>query len=197
MDGHQLDERDIARLVGLAADGDAAAFAAIYDAYAPRVRQFLRRQAVDAELAEELSQKTFMKIIEALPRYRQRGLPFGAWVFRVARNTLIDHRRTAHPAVSLDAADELPATRFSDAGDPAFAAERDDDSIRLRAALDRLPADQREVLVYRFFAELSPAETASAMGRSCGAVRVLQHRALVNLRGLLQPAGTPLAEPAR
>ncbi len=164
------------------------AFSAIYDAYAPRVRRFLRHQPIDADLAEDLLQRTFVKMIEALPRYDERGLPFGAWVFRIARNALIDHWRTAHPAVSLDLALDRPA----EGGDPADAAEREDDQARLRVALDTLPAEQREVLIWRFFAELSPAETAILMGRTNGAVRILQHRALTNLRSQLAGAAVPI-----
>jgi RNA polymerase sigma-70 factor, ECF subfamily len=185
MDAHLDDEAAINALVGRAAAGDAAAFAGLYDAYAPRLRRFLRHQLGDADVAEELLQRTFVKMIEALPRYRSRGLPFGAWVFRIARNAVIDHRRTAHPGVPLDEA----LDRASDEGDPVAAAERGHDRARLRAALDALPADQRDVLVWRFFADLSPAETAALMGRSDGAVRVLQHRAVVALRGILEPAG--------
>lgn len=165
--------------------GDSAALADIYDAYAPRVRRFLRHQLGDGDLAEELLQRTFVKMIEALPRYETRGLPFAAWVFRIARNAVIDHRRTAHPAIPLDRTLDRP----SDRGDPVTAAERVQDRETLRAALDALPPDQRQVLVWRFFAELSPAETAVLMGRSNGAVRILQHRALVSLRQILEPAG--------
>lgn len=165
-------------LVRRAAAGDAAAFAELYDAYAPRVRRFLRHQLDDPDVAEDLLQRTFVKMIEALPRYRERGLPFGAWVFRIARNAVIDHRRTSRPAEPIEAALDQPAT----AGDPALEAERSVEAMRLRIALDELPADQREVLVWRFFAELSPAETAALMGRSNGAVRTLQHRALQALR---------------
>ena len=174
-------------VVGRAAAGDPAAFACLYDAYAPRVRRFLRHQLGDADLAEELLQRTFVKMIESLPRYQSRGLPFGAWVFRIARNAVIDHRRTSHPAVSLEATAERP----SDVGDPVASAERDQDRAQLRTALDALPPDQREVLVWRFFAELSPAETAVLMGRSNGAVRVLQHRAMVSLRELLTRDADP------
>jgi RNA polymerase sigma-70 factor (ECF subfamily) len=186
---HSLhDEAAIDALVRRAAAGDAAAFAGLYDTYAPRVRRFLRHQLGDGDVAEDLLQRTFVKMIEALPRYRSRGLPFGAWVFRIARNAVIDHRRTAHPGVPLDEAID----RASDAGDPVAAAEQDQDRVVLRRALDALPADQREVLVWRFFAELSPAETAVLMGRSNGAVRVLQHRALAALRGILGPAGAEM-----
>jgi RNA polymerase sigma-70 factor, ECF subfamily len=181
MDDARRDDAAIDELVRRAAEGDAAAFAELYDVYAPRVRRFLRHQLGDADVAEELLQRTFVKMIEALPRYRPRGLPLGAWVFRIARNAVIDHRRTTHPSLPLETAAERP----TEAGDPVAAAERHDDRDRLRAALDALPPDQREVLVWRFFADLSPAETAVLMGRSNGAVRILQHRALASLRGSL------------
>jgi RNA polymerase sigma-70 factor, ECF subfamily len=184
MDDSLPDDVAIDALVRRAATGDGTAFAGLYDAYAPRVRRFLRHQLGDADLAEELLQRTFIKMIEALPRYHARGLPFGAWVFRIARNVAIDHRRTAHATVSLDAA----LDRASDTDDPVAAAERHQDRAALRAAMDSLPADQREVLLWRFFAGLSPAETAVLMGRSNGAVRILQHRALTSLRGRLDPA---------
>ncbi len=192
MDGDPLDDATVDGLVGRAAAGDALAFAEIYDAYAPRVRRFLRHQTADIDLAEELLQRTFVKMIEALPRYRQRGLPFGAWVFRIARNALIDHRRTSHPAVSLDVAADLADDRSAAAGDPVLAAERADDRARLCTALDKLPPDQRDVLVWRFFANLTPAETAALMGRSNGAVRILQHRALASLRRHLGRADASL-----
>lgn len=188
MDERSLDSITLDELVSRAVGGDAAAFSGIYDEFSPRVRRFLRHQPIDADVAEELLQRTFLKMIEALPRYNQRGLPFGAWVFRIARNALTDHWRTLHPAVSLDAAADRPA----EGGDPVSCAEREQDRADLRAALAHLPADQREVLVWRFFADLSPAETAALMGRSNAAVRVLQHRALTRLRDQFQPARAAL-----
>jgi RNA polymerase sigma-70 factor (ECF subfamily) len=193
MDDRAPDDAAADALVRRATAGDSAAFAEIYDAYAPRVRRFLGHQLGNADLADELLQRTFIKMIEALPRYQSRGLPFGAWVFRIARNAVIDHRRTNHPAIPLDLAAERP----SDGGDPVSTAERAQDRDLLRAALDELPSDQRQVLIWRFFAELSPAETAAIMGRSNGAVRVLQHRALVSLREILGPADARAREDVR
>lgn len=181
MDDRQPTDAAIDALVRRAAAGDGAAFASLYDLYAPRVRRFLRHQLGDPDVAEELVQRTFLKMIESLPRYRSRGLPFGAWVFRIARNAAIDHRRTDHPLAPLDAAGD----RAAPDGDPALTAERAADAAELRAAMEALPGDQREVLVWRFFADLSPAETAALMGRSNGAVRILQHRALVALREIV------------
>ena len=180
------DATAIDTLVRGAAAGDAVAFAGLYDAYAPRLRRFLRHQTGDVQVAEDLLQQTFMKMIEALPRYRSRGLPFGAWVFRIARNLVIDRRRTAHPAAPIEAAADRP----SDGDGPERAAERSDERARLIAAMDALPADQREVLVWRFFGELSPTETAALMDRSQEAVRSLQHRAILALRAQLGGDGT-------
>lgn len=182
-------------LVQRAQAGEAAAFAAIYEDLAPGVLRFLCHQLGDPDRAEELMQRTFVKVIEALPRYRRRrGVPFRAWVFRIARNAVIDEHRTDHPALPLDAAPE----QASDAPGPErlveAAAERDE----LLAALELLPADQHDVIVYRFFGELAPHEVAPLLHRSEGAVRILQHRALRRLRGLLSPTvATALAEGAR
>jgi RNA polymerase sigma-70 factor, ECF subfamily len=178
------DAAAVERLVPRAAGGDAAAFAALYDHFAPRVRRFLRYRVGDAELAEDLLQQTFLKMIEALPRYHQTGVPFGAWVFRVARNLVIDELRTAHPAAPLELADDRPCL----ADDPVVEAIRADDRERLLAAMKMLPTDQRDVLAWRFLAELSPAETAVLMGRNTEAVRSLQYRAICAMRTLLGDA---------
>lgn len=180
----QHDAAVVDGLVGRASGGDAAAFAALYDLFAPRVRRFLRHQVGDADHAEDLVQQVFLKMIEALPRYRSTGAPFGAWVFRIARNLVIDARRTAHPAAPIELAEDHAAPD----GDPVLAAVRADERTRLLAAMDGLPADQRDVLSWRFLAELSPAETAVLMDRSEEAVRSLQHRALIALRGRLAVA---------
>ncbi len=178
----QDDAAAIDGLVRRATGGDAAAFAALYDHFAPRLRRFLRRQVRGDDHVEDIVQQVFVKMIEALPRYRATGVPFGAWVFRVARNLVIDERRTAHPAAPI----ELAANHVAAGEDPLVAAIRSDDRERLLVAIDLLPADQRDVLVWRFLAELSPSETAVLMGRSSEAVRALQHRAIVALRAGLE-----------
>jgi RNA polymerase sigma-70 factor (ECF subfamily) len=174
---------EIEQLVRRAREGDEAAFAAIYDAFAPRLYRFFCFRVPGPELAEDLTQQVFVKMIEQLPNYRHQGAPFAAWVFRIARNIWIDQHRTSHPATPLES---LAESAEGEPG-PEELALQAVDSERVRAALDRLPDDQREVVVCRFFAELSPAETAALMGRSEGAVRVIQHRALVALRRMLAP----------
>jgi RNA polymerase sigma-70 factor (ECF subfamily) len=174
---------EIEKLVRRAREGDEAAFTAIYGAFATRLYRFFCFRVPSPELAEDLTQQVFVKMIEQLPNYRHQGAPFAAWVFRIARNVWIDQHRTSHPATPLES---LPESAEGQPG-PEELALRTLDLERVTAGLHRLPDDQREVVVCRFFAELSPAETAALMGRSEGSVRVTQHRALVALRRMLAP----------
>ena len=172
----QDDETQV--LVERAQSGDGAAFAALYDVFAPRIYRFFRFRVSTAESAEDLTQRVFLKMIEQLPRYEPRGIPFAAWVFRVARNAWIDEDRTARPTVPLGLLTEAAATTAG----PHEAAVAAIESETLRTAVETLPADQREVIAARFFAGLSCRETAVLMARSEGSVRVIQHRALAALR---------------
>jgi RNA polymerase sigma-70 factor (ECF subfamily) len=165
-------------LVERAQGGDGAAFAALYDVFAPRIYRFFRFRVITAESAEDLTQRVFLKMIEQLPKYEPRGIPFAAWVFRVARNAWIDEDRTARPTVPLGVLVEAAATTVG----PHEAAVAAMESETLRTAVATLPPDQREVIASRFFAGLSCRETATLMGKSEGSVRVLQHRALAALR---------------
>jgi RNA polymerase sigma-70 factor (ECF subfamily) len=188
----QHDPVAVDALVRRAGAGDTAAFAALYDLFAPRVRRFVRHRTRDTDRAEDLVQQTFLRMIEALPRYRCTSVPFGAWVFRIARNLVIDDRRAEHPSAPI----EIAIGRTAATDDPVAEAIRSDDRTRLLIAVDGLPADQREVLVCRFLAELTPGETAILMRRSPEAVRALQHRAILALRALLadhDAAGTEVA----
>jgi RNA polymerase sigma-70 factor (ECF subfamily) len=167
--------------------GDEAAFLAVYRTYAPAVYRFCRARAPHPADAEDLLQQTFLRVVEALPRYEDRGLPFGAWLFRIARSVTVDQHRRRRDDVSLEIETER-ATAAADA--PAHdLAERE----LLRAALAALTPDQREVVRLRFFADLSARETGLLLGRDEAAVRALQWRALAALRRVLDsPAPTPV-----
>jgi RNA polymerase sigma-70 factor (ECF subfamily) len=173
-----LHEAAVDRVVARAVAGDTAALADIYDRFAERVYRFLLLHAREPADAEDLLQRTFLKVIEGLPRYEARGLPFGAWVFRIARNTVIDHERTRHDHATLDAVIE----RHDERRGPAELAETADEQAAVLAALVLLTPDQREVITYRFFAGLSPREIGLLMDKREGSVRALQFRAMETLR---------------
>jgi len=169
---------ETARLVERAKSGDRAAFGSLYDDFAPKLFRFFRYRGTPPEAAEDLTQRVFVKLIESLPRYRASGTPFEAWLFRVARNAWIDEDRRRRPSVPIEALAESPSPADGPDAVTFDALERE----LVRRAVAQLPRDQREVVACRFFAGLSPAETAAQIGRSEGAVRSLQHRALGALR---------------
>ena len=167
-------------LVERAKAGDAGAWEALYDEYAPRIYRYLLARAPEPADAEDLLQRVFVNVIESLPRYEQRGLPFGAWLFRIARNTAIDFARTRRSTIPLEASVDRP----DDSPGPAALAERAAERTQIRAALATLTDEQRDVILYRFFAGLSPSEIGALMGKREGSIRALQFRALESLRRL-------------
>ncbi len=173
-----MDDETLDRLVTDAKRGDREAFGRIFDAYAGPIHRFIASRVNSPSDAEDLTQLVFVKALEALPRYEARGIPFGGWLFRLARNAIIDQIRTRRDHLSLVAA----TTRETDDAGPEAQAALQEDLDRVARALTELTDDQREVIELRFFAGLSVLETAVAMGRQEGTVRGLQFRAIAALR---------------
>jgi RNA polymerase sigma-70 factor (ECF subfamily) len=181
------DEVAIDRLVEMAKAGDAEAFGRLFDHYAEQVYRYVASRVHRPADAEDLTQTVFVKALEALPRYEARGVPFGGWLFRLARNTVIDFVRTRHDHPDIDSLVERAATdRGPD--DLALTKQRIEEMAR---ALDDLTDEQREVIALRFFAGLSAREAAAAMGKQEGTIRGLQFRAVAALRRRLDSAEGP------
>lgn len=182
MSDWQQDEE--AHLIQQARQGDAGAYGQIYDRYAPRVFRFLFAHLDNRLDAEDLTEEVFLRVWQNLPTYRQRGIPFSGFVFRVARNALYDHyRQLRRRGTVAEIHEEWPAAEQSD---PAQSVAQQLERRDLLRKLAGLSEDYRTVLSLRFLAGLSAEETAQAMSRSNGAIRVLQHRALAALRSLLE-----------
>jgi RNA polymerase sigma-70 factor (ECF subfamily) len=170
--------------------GDAEAFGALYEAYAPAVFRFLFSHLDDRLDAEDLTEEVFLRVWQSLPRYQPRGLPFASFLFRAARNGLYDHYRQAgrrgYEQRIEDHDDDRRDLPAGEDSDPAHALHVAHERDRLRSRLQHLGEDQRLVVSLRFLAGLSYEETALALGKSEGAVRVIQHRALTALKKLLE-----------
>ena len=180
-----LDDAAIERLVHEAQAGDAWAFGRLFDHYHLPVYRFVASRVRRPSDAEDLTQLVFVKALEALPRYESRGIPFGGWLFRLARNAVIDFVRTSHEhadlAQSVDRAD-------ANAGPDELAVTRQEiDAVG--TALSTLTEDQRDAIALRFFAGLSAREAAEVMGKQEGTVRGLQFRAIAALRRAARDRG--------
>jgi RNA polymerase sigma-70 factor (ECF subfamily) len=174
----RLDDEALDRLVLEAKGGDPGAFGRLFDEYHEPVYRFIANRVNRPSDAEDLTQLVFVKALEALPRYEVRGVPFGGWLFRLARNTIIDHARTRHDHAELDAA----AERATDEAGPDEVTLLRQDLDAVARALADLTDEQREAIELRFFAGLSAREAAEAMGKQEGTVRGLQFRAIASLR---------------
>lgn len=173
---------DETSLIRRAQSGDAGAFGRLYDAGVDRIYRYIFFRVTDLEIAEDLTSEVFLKAWENLHRYRPGG-PFIAWLYTIARNTVIDHYRTRKQSVSLDET----VIKL----DPHLEEKVDlqDEVETLKRAMQHLTDQQREVLTLRFLVELDTRQIAGRMRKSEGAVRALQMRALQALAKVMNDAG--------
>jgi RNA polymerase sigma-70 factor, ECF subfamily len=165
--GAEDSTRLVSRAVKLAQEGDRDALAYLYARYADDIYGYVRSIVHDHHDAEDVTQHVFAKLITVLPSYRERSVPFFAWLLRVSRNVAVDHlrKRRLVPVEEVRGANESVM-------DMRVGTQVND----LRDALATLPKAQREVLVLRHFAGLSPTEIATRTGRSEGSIHGLHHR---------------------
>jgi RNA polymerase sigma-70 factor, ECF subfamily len=164
-DPNELDER---RLIE-AAQTDVAAFAGLYDLYVDAVFSYLRTYSENDEDAADLTQHVFVRALEALPRYRHQGVPFRAWLFRIARNAATDTFRRRRRTLPWDHIPESlhPFSR----SDPESVAMHREALNELRVLVGQLPPEKQELLALRFAAGMSSSEIALVLGRSPAAVQ--------------------------
>ena len=165
-------------LVRAAKSGDASAFGELYERHRDAIYRYCLSRTGTAHDAEDLTSDVFVKALHSIDRYQERGLPFVAFLYRIARNAAIDRSRTLKQPLSVDELLTQPASRQNVEADAMLAVDR---SILL-AALTKLKTEHRDVIVMRFIEGYSALEVAAALGKTEGAVRTLQHRALERLR---------------
>jgi RNA polymerase sigma-70 factor, ECF subfamily len=174
----QTDER----LLVEAARKDPARFGELYEIHFERVYLFVIRRVGDRDVAEDLTSDVFHKALANIKQFEWRGIPFGAWLLRIAANTITDRVKRSGRELS-----------FADPPEIATQSEQVEDGARLFQLVGKLPEDQGQVIRMRFAEQRSIREIAAKLGRSEGAVKQLQLRGLENLRkGLeLEHSGKP------
>jgi len=174
----QVDER----LLVDAAQKDPARFAELYEIHFERVYAFIVRRVGNRDVAEDLTADVFHKALANISRFEWRGVPFGAWLLRIAVNAIVDRSKRSGREVTVEDPPELSTQ-------PGM--NHVEDRARLYRLVNQLPEDQRQVVVLRFAQQKSIREIAQRLGRSEGAVKQLQFRGLQNLRNEFEVSETP------
>lgn len=162
------------QLIAQAKKGNKEAVSALYEAYADAIFQYLSYRVESHMVAEDITSEVFLRMVQGLPKFEDRGVPFGAWLFRIAVNLLNEYYRQNKKMTWTVLSDE---TR-SDEADPSDHLEEEEEHKRLREAIQTLPQDYQDVLVLRFMQNLPYAQVAAILNKSELALRSLQHRAL-------------------
>jgi RNA polymerase sigma-70 factor (ECF subfamily) len=180
------------RIVEAAQAGDLDALSSLYDSHVNQVYRYALARLGNVHDAEDVAEEIFLKMLNGLPSYEWRKVPFAAWLMRIARNEVVNFtRKNGRRAQDTELPEELVDRRNND---PAEATERQLALEDLRMAVGQLPEAQREVIILRFASGLSVADTARALGKQENNVKVLQHKGMQRLQVLMTPKYPELAQ---
>jgi len=171
-----------APLIERAIKRNPAAFTDLYDRYVDRVYRYVYYRVTSQSDSEDITQEVFVRAWKNIHKYQQRGRPFAAWLFAIARNLITDHYRNRKNLVLLD--DVANSTQV-DGVDLQKEAEDSFDRTQVRSAVAKLKGDRQRVIRLRFIDGFSYEEIAQILKKSEGAIRVIQYRALQDLRRIL------------
>ncbi|HVO70371.1 MAG TPA: sigma-70 family RNA polymerase sigma factor [Aggregatilineaceae bacterium] len=185
---------DDAQLVAWAKE-DSAAFGELYTRYVKRIYNYVYYRTGNHHDAEDLTSRVFFRAIAHIDRYTDRGVPFSAWLYRIAHNLVANwHRdRGRQRVVPLD--DYLATGSGPEM--PEVATESDEEQERLLESIRDLPAERQQLLILKFVERLSNAEIGAIMNRTEGAIKSLYHRTLLSLRDRLEGDDDSLSEHRR
>jgi RNA polymerase sigma-70 factor (ECF subfamily) len=174
------------RLVEQAQTGDRRALEELYLLHFDRIYSYLHMSVGNRHDAEDLTTQTFVKMLESIGRFRWQSAPFSAWLFRIAHNLAMDHFRSTRRWQPEEDVPEPPGAEEASAEEAAFY------EIGRKSMLDLiedLSTEQQQVLTLKFVFNFSNGEAATILGKTEGAIKSLQHRALVSLQRSLSKAG--------
>ena len=177
----QVLEFDEYAAVEAAKRGESEALSALYEHYFPKVYRFVASRLSTNEDAEDVTEEIFLRIIDGIGSFTWRGFPFGAWVFRIARNEVVSHVRRQKTRATTELTDSTPVYAPDDT--EAVLTQLTFESVR--GAMAGLPDAQRQVVELRFVAGLSVAETAATLNKTENNVKVLQHKAIAKLQKMV------------
>jgi len=172
---------DLSALVTRAQKGDTQAFGDIYDALVKPVYRYIYYR-VDSQVAEDLTEETFLKVWQNLKKYKKGAHPFSSWVFKIAHNLVCDYYRKEQPVSEIDENTPNPEGSLN----PERRITIKFTQIQLRKAIKKLPENSQQVIILKYINEMDNELIAQTTGKSEGAIRTIQFRALQQLRSILE-----------
>lgn len=170
------------KLIRSAVKGNSSAFGELYDHYQPMIYRFVAVKVSRREEAEDITHQIFLSAWQNIASYEYRGHPFSSWLYQIARNQVIDHYRAARHETSLENIDPeyfiAPASAQFDLGLKL-------EVENVRHAIQKLKPDYQDVILMRFVEDISLKETANILKKTEGAVKLMQHRAIKELKKTL------------
>ena len=174
-------------IIRRAVRGDSSAFGSLYDHYQPKIYRFVLIKVSHREEAEDLTHQVFLKAWQRIDSYRDLGFPFSSWLYRIARNQVADHYRSKKHVTSLEEID------VNVNPEKALVEQTLHDTLlekleieRIKKAIRKLKPLHQDVIIMRFVEDLAIRDTALALEKSEGAVKLLQHRAIKELKDILK-----------
>jgi len=177
------------QLIENAGNGDNEAFGLLYERYVRKIYNYIFYRTGNVNDAEDLTAKVFHRAFRHIESYNQRGIPFSAWLYRIAHNLVANwyRDRSRKKEVALD--DQLPSSFHFDF--PEFALEKSQESEKMIKGLRKLPPERQQLIILKFVEGLSNAEIGLIMRKSEGAIKSLYHRTLESLRKEIEKLDQP------
>jgi RNA polymerase sigma-70 factor (ECF subfamily) len=179
---------DESTLISHASQGDGGAFGILYERHVDRVYRYIAYKTCNTAIAEDLTSEVFLNAWKSIQRYEDRGYALSTWLLRLAHNEVTDYYRTKRNDVSLPETDVHKSSMV----EPDSFVELQSDKLELVNAIHQLPEEWQQIILLRFVEGVPFDDVAAIVGKSSGACRVIQHRALARLRELLS-----MEEPSR
>lgn len=171
------------RAIALVVSGDLDAFSVLYARYVNRIYNYIFFRTGSQADAEDLTSRVFHRALSHLPRYRNMGVPFSAWLYRIAHNLVANWHRDNSRRQEFSIDDSEPHLPHNEM--PETELMRSQEVARLMDVIRTFPAERQQLLILKFVEGLSNLEVATIMNRSEGAIKSLYHRTLLQLRGQL------------
>jgi RNA polymerase sigma-70 factor (ECF subfamily) len=171
-----VDPKKEQKLIRAAQRGDTRAFGELYSAYVHDIYRYILFRVGSPELAQDLTADVFLRAVEGLAKYQDRQIPLLAWLYRIAHARVIDHYRRTRRVGEQEDIDEVDIS--TDEADLDTDLMSDFQQRKVHEALRKLPSDQQQVLLLRFIEGYNIQQTADILGKTIGAVKMIQRRAL-------------------